>query len=108
MAANVSEIFEQQMPTRFKSKADVLAKINATYKFVINGDGGGTWIVDLTKPGGEVRKGEGDAKCTITMTSSDFIELMGGKLNPQMAFMSGKLKVAGDMSLALKLGSLLS
>ena len=41
------------------------------------------------------------------MTAADFVEMMNGNLNAQMAFMSGKLKVAGDMGLALKLQSIL-
>ena len=106
-AANVQEIFEKHMPERLKSKPEVAQKINSTYKFVITGDGGGTWVIDLTKDGGVITQGEGDAKCTITMAAPDFVEIVNGKLNPQMAFMSGKLKVAGDMSLALKLGTLL-
>ncbi len=41
------------------------------------------------------------------MAENDFLEMLSGKLNSQMAFMTGKLKVAGDMGLALKLGSFL-
>ena len=107
-AANAKEVFEKHLPERLKAKPDVVTKINSSYKFIITGDSGGTWVVDLTKPGGAISAGESDAKCTITMASADFVDLMNGKLNPQMAFMSGKLKVAGDMGLALKLGSLLN
>ena len=41
------------------------------------------------------------------MTAGDFVDMMNGKLNGQMAFMTGKLKVAGDMGLAMKLQTLL-
>ncbi len=40
---------------------------------------------------------------TITMKESDYLEMVNGKLNGQTAFMSGKLKIAGDMGLALRL-----
>jgi putative sterol carrier protein len=43
---------------------------------------------------------------TISMKESDYLEMINGKLNGQMAFMTGKLKIAGDMGLALKLQSL--
>jgi putative sterol carrier protein len=43
---------------------------------------------------------------TISMTESDYLDMINGKLNGQMAFMTGKLKIAGDMGLALKLQSL--
>ena len=102
------QIFSDELPKRFKAKPDVVAKIGSSYKFILTGDDGGTWVVDLSKPGGVITAGEGEAKCTITMASSDFRDMMTGKLNPQMAFMGGKLKVAGDMGLALKLASLLS
>jgi putative sterol carrier protein len=106
-AGSAKEVFENFLPDRLKAKPDVVTKINSTYKFVIQGEGGGTWVVDLTQPGGAIKAGDAEAKCSITMASGDFVDLMNGKLNPQMAFMSGKLKVAGDMGLALKLGSLL-
>ena len=43
---------------------------------------------------------------TITMQESDYLDMVNGKLNGQMAFMTGKLKIAGDMGLALKLQNL--
>ncbi len=45
--------------------------------------------------------------CTVKVAMSDFMDMAGGKLNPQMAFMMGKLKVDGDMSVAMQLGSIL-
>ncbi len=105
--SSVQEVFDTHLPNRLKNKSDLVAKINATYKFVVTGDQGGTWLVDLTQPGGVVSQGDGEARCTVTVSSGDFIQLINGGLNPQMAFMMGKLKVSGDMGLALKLGSLL-
>ncbi|MGH7836449.1 MAG: SCP2 sterol-binding domain-containing protein, partial [Candidatus Binataceae bacterium] len=43
---------------------------------------------------------------TISMAANDYLDMVNGKLNGQMAFMTGKLKIAGDMGLALKLQSL--
>jgi putative sterol carrier protein len=43
---------------------------------------------------------------TLTMAAGDFVDLTQGKLNGMTAFMSGKLKIAGDMGLAMKLQSL--
>ena len=43
---------------------------------------------------------------TLTMKEGDYLDMINGKLNGQMAFMTGKLKIAGDMGLALKLHSL--
>ena len=105
--SSAADIFNQQMPARLQAKPELAQKINATYKFVVTGDGGGTWLVDLTQPGGKISAEDGAAKCTITVGAKDLVDIVNGKLNAQMAFMTGKLKVAGDMGLALKLGSLL-
>lgn len=106
--ASAKEIFEQKIPEKLQSKGDKIANINTIYEFNITGDGGGVWSIDLTDGKKAVTAGStGQAKCTVTVASSDFSDIIEGKLNPQMAFMTGKLKVAGDMGLALKLGSIL-
>lgn len=107
-ASSVREVFEQQMPERLKAKADIVAKINAVYQFDIAGPGGGGWSVDCTVPGGAVQAGTAaNARCTVAMSEADFLNMINGKLNAQMAFMSGKLKIQGDMGLALKLQQIL-
>lgn len=45
--------------------------------------------------------------CTITMTRANLEKLMAGKLNPMTAFAMGKIKVSGDVSIAMRLGQLL-
>jgi hypothetical protein len=45
---NAKEVFETYLPKRLKDKSDLAEKINASYKFEVTGDGGGTWVVDLT------------------------------------------------------------
>jgi len=47
------------------------------------------------------------ADCTVSVSFDDFQQILAGSLNAQMAFMTGKLRVEGDMSLAMQLGSLL-
>jgi len=55
----------------------------------------------------EVAEGEAEnPNITITVTSSDWMDIVSGKLNGQMAFLTGKLKIQGDMSLAMKLQNL--
>ncbi len=85
-------------------------KINASYLFDIGGDDGGKWFADLTKESAPwISEGEGEAKCTITVPKAeDWVAIASGKMNPTAAFMQGKLKVKGDMSLAMKLQGLLS
>ena len=45
--------------------------------------------------------------CTVKVSMDDFTEIATGKQNAQMAFMMGKLKIDGDMSVAMQLGSIL-
>jgi len=107
-AESVKDVFERHMPEKLKSKPDVVAKINAIYQFNISGTNGGQWAVDCTQPGGAVTSGaSAGAKCTVNATDADFLAIVNGKLNPQMAFMSGKLKIQGDMGLAMKLQQIL-
>ena len=104
---SAKDLFENYMPKRLEAKPELVEKVNASYKFVVTGDKGGTWTVDLTVPGGSVKEDDSDANCTITVDSNDLVDIVTGKLNGQMAFMTGKLKVAGDMALAMKLGTVL-
>ncbi len=102
------EYFDVKVPENLKTKAEKFATINAVYEFQLNGPNGGTWSLDLTVPGGKVSTGStGKANCTITMEDENFVKLVSGQLNAQMAFMTGKLKVAGNMGLALKLTNVL-
>ncbi len=102
------EYFEQKVPENLKTKADKLTSINAIYEFQISGANGGTWTLDLTVPGGSVSAGSGGkAQCTVLMEDENFVKMVTGALNAQMAFMTGKLKVQGNMGLALKLTSVI-
>lgn len=104
--ATPKDIFEKDIPANLVTQADKAKSMNATYKFNVTGGNGGVWRVVLGE-NPRVEAGEGDAQCTITVGDEDFVNIVGGKLNPQMAFMSGKLKVQGDMGLAMKLGTVL-
>ena len=105
---SVKDLFERHMPARLKAKPDVVAKINAVYQFNVSGPGGGAWSVDCTSPGGLISQGTSPAaRCTVVITDADLINVVNGRLNPQMAFMSGKLKIQGDMGLAMKLQQIL-
>ena len=94
-----------QASEKIAKHKDELSSINAIYKFVLEGDGGGTWILDL-RDNPFVSEGEGDAQCTIRMQASDYVEMVEGRANGQQLFFTGKLKVEGDMGLAMKLTSI--
>jgi putative sterol carrier protein len=82
--------------------------MNAVYQFDLSGDNGGVFHVKVADGATDLVEGASDsANITITMSADDFDSLLDGKLNATSAFMAGKLKVKGDMSLAMKLQSLL-
>jgi putative sterol carrier protein len=108
-ASTVKDVFEHHIPSKLKAKPDLIQKINAIYQFNISGPGGGTWTVDCTQPDGKIAAGPAtNPRCTVAATDGDFLNIVNGKLNAQMAFMSGKLKIQGDMGLAMKLQQLLT
>jgi len=65
-------------------------------------------LIDGTGDSNEVSQEDGEADCTITTSLETLIKLKSGDLNPMMAVMGGKVKIKGDMGLAMKLQSLLS
>lgn len=91
--------------TRLGDHADRLKSIGAVYKFVLEGEGGGTWVANF-KDTPSINAGDGDAQCTITMAAQDYVDMLEGRANPQQLFFTGKLKVGGDMGLAMKLGDI--
>ncbi|MGQ9556890.1 MAG: SCP2 sterol-binding domain-containing protein [Desulfurispora sp.] len=68
----------------------------------------GAFFVNFNDGAATVSEGKADnPNITISMSADDFQSMLSGALNPMMAFMSGKIKIAGDMGLAMKLQSLL-
>jgi putative sterol carrier protein len=93
------------MPNRFNK--DAAKGLSAVYQFDLSGDGGGKWQVEIGNDKCEVKEGAHPSpNITISMAAQDYLDMLAGKLNGQMAFMTGKLRIAGDMGLALRLQSL--
>ncbi|MBF0106115.1 MAG: SCP2 sterol-binding domain-containing protein [Deltaproteobacteria bacterium] len=102
------EIFNGKITEKLNSNPDKAKGINSIYQFEILGDTPETWTIDLTKTTDYVSKGAcASPNCTVSIKLEDLSDIVEKKVNPQMAFMTGKLKVKGDMGLALKLGSIL-
>jgi sterol carrier protein 2 len=82
--------------------ATLVKKIKATFRFDI---GTKSWFVDLKNGAGAVNVADKKKKadCSIAMSEANFTKLVAGKANPQQLFMSGKLKLKGNMMLAQKL-----
>lgn len=101
-----AEIFAA-MPSRFNKEG---AKgLKAVYQFHLTGEGGGLWYVSIENENCEVREGAHPSpNITISMAAQDYVDMTTGKLNGQVAFMSSKLRIKGDMGLALRMQNLFS
>ena len=80
------------------------AGMNNSYLFDI--DGAGQWKVDVQDGDVKVTEGVGDADVTITTSEETFDKIVSGEQNATSAYMTGKLKVKGDMGAAMKLQKL--
>ena len=80
--------------------------LGATLKFDFGDDG--ALFLDATQVPITISNEDADAQCTMVISIENFMEMAEGNLDGMGAFMSGKLKVQGDMSIAMKLGPILA
>lgn len=89
---------------------EMVQRIGGVYVFHLKGKEPGTWFVDLKTGSGAAGQGDGgfdQPDVTMSLTSDNFNKMFGGKLKPSTAFMMGKLKIQGDMTMAIKLEKLM-
>ncbi len=97
---------QEAIISAFQQQASNVDPLGAKIKFVLDEH---AIIIDGTQDNNDVRvsDAEEEADCTISTTMEDFMKLKNGDLNPMMAVMTGKVKIKGDMGLAMKLQSLI-
>jgi putative sterol carrier protein len=99
--SSVAEVFDV-IATRFDPNAAV--GVDAVYQFDLTGADGGTYHIRIAEGRCEVGEGvRADARITITMAASDYLDMINGVLNPRMAYIAGKLKIRGDLNLAVRM-----
>jgi putative sterol carrier protein len=97
----IAELFET-MPSRFNGAA--ARGVNKTIQWNIVGDDAGVWAFRIVDGAGHLIPGGVEKPdATFTTSAKDWIAIAEGKLDSMKAFMSGKLKVSGDMMLAMKM-----
>lgn len=107
MAVDIQKLFNDEVPAKIAGNPDGAKQIGATYQFVITGDGGGEWFINAKDDPKCVAGNPGNAECTMTLAAEDFQKLMENpQANGMQLFFGGKLKVAGNNMLAMKLSKL--
>lgn len=97
----VSDFFDS-LPSR--ADAAKLAGMSNSYLFDIEGEG--LWLVKVADGAIDVTAGAGEADATITASGETFEKIVSGEQNPTTAYMTGKLKIKGDIGAAMKLQKL--
>lgn len=102
---NIEEVFKK-LDEKLQKHSEELSSHNAVIKFNIQGPDGGIWIARL-KPGDTgITQSEGESDCTVTARDSDFLKLVNGEMGPERAILTGKVKLSGNVGMAMKLASL--
>jgi putative sterol carrier protein len=97
-----------EINNRLQADPSKAAGGNAAYQFDLTGDDGGPFHIVFQDGRGDAGPGAVEnPNITISMAAADMVDMVTGKLDPTMAFMSGKIKIKGDMGLAMKLQTIL-
>ncbi len=97
----IGDIFEEMVKHFNPGAAGDMA---VSYQFDISGPNGGKWAMNIADGKCDLVVGGIDSpSVTIALSDEDWLAIREGKLNSQMAFMQGRLKIKGDMNLAMKL-----
>ena len=92
-----------------RADAAGIAGMNGTFQFIATGEDGGEYYVKVVDGRPEVGAGIApNPNVSLTASVGDWQDIASGKLNGQAAFLTGKLKLQGDITLAMKLQHLLS
>ena len=103
--ANAVKQIMDEMPGKLNTS--VAEGLDAVIQYDLTGEGGGQYQCAIKDGACSVNEGQHESPTmTVTIAAPDFVDMIGGKLDGMSAFMSGKLKIGGDMGLAMKLQSL--
>jgi putative sterol carrier protein len=99
--ASVREFFEG-----LEARVDPSRTEGMNNSYVFDIENAGTWTVRVNDGAVKVTEGAEDADATITASDETFEKIIANDLNPTTAYMTGKLKLKGDLSAAMKLQQL--
>jgi putative sterol carrier protein len=96
----------QEFFDTLESRADGSKTAGMTNSYLFDIEGAGKWTVDVDDGKVSVTEGGEDADAVISTSEETFEKIVSGEQNPTSAYMTGKLKVKGDMGAAMKLQKL--
>lgn len=101
-------LIETKVRKKLAERPEIGRGVNAVVAIELAGPGGGRWALDFTKSPPTFAEDAGArAATTIAMDAAVFVEIAIGKADAQTSFLMGKIRVDGDLGLAIKLGELL-
>jgi putative sterol carrier protein len=100
VAETVAEFFEKL------KTVDSTRTAGMRNSYIFDIEGAGRWHVSVDDGSITVSENGGEADCTITTSEESFLKIMRGEQNPTTAYMTGKLKISGDIGAAMKLQKL--
>lgn len=107
--SQAGKILEEKIGKKLVEKKEFIKSIGVPVSIELKGEGGGRWVIDCQASNPSITK---DSKLaavtTISMDVEVFEKMAKKELGPETAFLTGKVKVDGNLGVAIKLGQLLS
>ena len=104
MAATTAREFFEELGRKAAGGSERTRGLRASYRFDV--DGVGSWRVVVDDGAVSVEESDAAADCVIQGSESTLLDIAKGKRNPMGAFLTGKVKVTGDVGLAMRLRDL--
>jgi putative sterol carrier protein len=104
MAITIEELFEMLPDAFLPEKA---GDLDTVIQFELTGEESGSWAVIIKDGAASVEKGKReDAAMVLSADSQDYKDIVTGRLAPMKAFMAGKVKLEGNLNMAMKFAEL--
>ena len=101
MYENPRQFFEEA-----KARIDPARTVGKRMSYRFDIEGAGSWHVDVDDGKVSVEESDADAECVIRASEETFLKVVSGQQSPTSAYMTGKVKVQGDVGLAMRLREL--
>jgi putative sterol carrier protein len=94
----------REIEAKLAAEPTTSAELGGACQLVLDGDGGGSWLLKFRGTPGVV-DGAGEADCTLRLSAEDYLGLAEGRSDTRQLFFAGRLRVEGDLGLAIKVGA---